>query len=50
MADNLELKVIFTAVDKVLRPVNAITTGARAASKELKNARDALKASATSKS
>ena len=44
MADNLELKVIFTAVDKFLRPVNAITTGARAASKELKNARDALKA------
>lgn len=44
MADNLELKVVFTAVDKFLRPVNAITNRARAASKELRNAKDALKA------
>lgn len=44
MADNLELKVVFSAVDKFLRPVNAITSGARAASKELRATRDALKA------
>ncbi len=44
MADNLELKVIFTAVDKFVRPVNAIADGARTASRELKNARTALKA------
>lgn len=41
--DNLELKVIFTAVDKFIRPVNAITSSARAASKELKATKDALK-------
>lgn len=44
MADNLELKVVFAAVDKFLRPVNAITKGARAASKELKATKDAVKA------
>lgn len=44
MSGNLELKVIFTAVDKFIRPVNAITSGARAASKELKATREALKA------
>lgn len=44
MADNLELKVIFTAVDKFVRPVNAIADGARTASRELKNARTAMKA------
>jgi len=43
MADNLELKVIFTAVDKFVRPVNAIADGARNASRELKNARAAMK-------
>ncbi len=42
--DNLELKVVFSAVDKFLRPVNAITSGARAASKELRATKDALKA------
>ena len=44
MADKLELKVVFSAVDKFLRPANAITAGARAASKELKVTKDALKA------
>jgi len=44
MADRLELAVVFTAIDKFLRPVNAITSGARAASKELKATKDALKA------
>lgn len=43
MSGNLELKVIFTAVDKFIRPVNAISAGARTASKELKAARDAMK-------
>lgn len=36
MADKLELKVLFTAVDKFLRPVKAITQGASEASKALK--------------
>ena len=43
MAEPLELKVIFSAVDKFVRPVNAITGSARAASKELKGAEQALK-------
>lgn len=43
MANPLELKVIFSAVDKFVRPVNAITGSARAASKELKGAEQALK-------
>lgn len=43
MSSPLELKVVFAAVDKFLRPVKAITDGARAASKELKATKDALK-------
>ena len=43
MAEPLELKVIFSAVDKFVRPVNAITGSARAASKELRGAEQALK-------
>ncbi|MBI2306107.1 MAG: phage tail tape measure protein [Rhodocyclales bacterium] len=43
MSDRLELKVVFAAVDNFLRPVKAITDGARAASKELNAAKDALK-------
>lgn len=42
-AGALELKVLFTAVDKFLRPVKAITDGARNASKALKETKDALK-------
>lgn len=37
MSSNLELKVVFTAIDKFLRPVNAITKGASAASKALRD-------------
>lgn len=37
MSNQLELKVVFAAVDKFLRPVNAITKGASAASKALRD-------------
>lgn len=40
----LELQVLFTAVDKFLRPVKAITQGAGEASKALKATKDQLKA------
>ena len=40
MANPLELKVIFSAVDKFVRPVNAITGSARAASNALKESTD----------
>lgn len=36
MADRLELKVVFSAVDRFLRPVNSITKGAKEASAALK--------------
>lgn len=37
MSNNLELKVVFTAIDKFLRPVNAITKGASAAAKAMRD-------------
>lgn len=43
MSDKLELRVVFAAVDNFLRPVKRITDGARAASKELAAAKEALK-------
>lgn len=44
MSDKLELKVVFSAVDKFLRPVKAITDGAKNASKALKESTDQIKA------
>lgn len=44
MSSPLELKVVFAAVDRFLRPVKAITDGARNASKALKENNDQLKA------
>lgn len=43
MSKPLELKVVFAAIDKFIRPVKAITDGARAASRELRATKDALK-------
>lgn len=43
MGDKLELKVVFAAVDKFLRPVKAITQGASEASKALKANTDRMK-------
>lgn len=37
MSNNLELKVVFSAIDKFLKPVNAITKGASAAAKALRD-------------
>lgn len=43
MSNNLELKVVFAAVDKFLRPVKAITKGASEAAKALKANTDRMK-------
>ena len=43
MADKLELKVVFSAVDKFLRPVNTITKAAKEASRNFRDVDDALK-------
>jgi TP901 family phage tail tape measure protein len=43
MSDKLELKVIFTAVDRFMRPVKNITEASRGASKALNEAKATLK-------
>ena len=43
MADKLELKVVFSAVDRFLRPVGAITKGAKEASQALKLNEDRIR-------
>lgn len=43
MASNLEIRVLFAAIDKFVRPAAAITDASRKASKALKETRDAQK-------
>lgn len=43
MSNSLELKVLFTAIDKFVRPVKNITQGAKEASAALKANRDSLR-------
>jgi TP901 family phage tail tape measure protein len=43
MSNQLELKVVFAAVDKFLKPVNAITKGASAAAKAMRDNTAAMK-------
>lgn len=43
MSDRLELKVVFAAIDKFIRPVKAITAGASEAAKALKANTDRMK-------
>ena len=43
MSDKLELKVLFTAVDRFLRPVKNITEASRGASKALNEAKASMK-------